>query len=83
MITNPGHPHRQSPDDLADELQNFEELARFLNPSPGGIPKLPGVDIHGLSMPLLRLGGDHILYVDFNKRVDLDARIQDAESAGR
>ena len=67
-----------------DELQNFEEIARFLNPSPGAIPRLKGVDIHGLSLPLRRgIGGDHILYVDFDQRFDLDERIKDAVRAGR
>jgi len=83
-ITDPTDQGARSPDDLAVELQNFEELARFLTPSPGGIPRLAGVDIHGISLPLRRvIGGDHILYVDFNARFDLDARIADAEAAGR
>lgn len=70
--------------EFAIELQNFEEIARFLNPSPGAIPKLKGLDIHGLSLPLRRgIGGDHILYVDFNRRFDLDERIRDAEREGR
>lgn len=71
-------------EEFAVELQNFEELARFLNPSPGAIPDLKGVDIHGLSLPLRReVGGDHTLYIDFNRRFDLDERIRDAERAGR
>lgn len=71
-------------EELAAELRNFEEIARFLNPSPGTIPQLKGVDIHGLSLPLRRgIGGDHILYVDFNKRYDLETRIQTAELSGR
>ena len=71
-------------DELAVELRNFEEIARFLNPSPGAIPVLAGVDIHGLSLPVRReVGGDHILYIDFNKRFDLDERIREAERAGR
>jgi len=81
--------HRESPrfqpgkDHAASELQNFEEIARFLRPSPGAIPQLKGLDIHGLSLPLRRgIGGDHILYVDFNQRFDLDERIRDAERDG-
>jgi serine phosphatase RsbU (regulator of sigma subunit) len=35
-------------------------------------------------MPLRHaLGGDHILYIDFDQRFDLDERIQDAVRAGR
>ena len=28
------------------------------------------------------IGGDHILYIDFNERFDLDSRIRDAERQG-
>jgi serine phosphatase RsbU (regulator of sigma subunit) len=69
---------------LTDELENFQEMARFLNPSPGEIPALDGVDIAGLSMPLREvLGGDHIVYIDFRRRYDLDARLAEAKKAGR
>ena len=72
------------PSDMAGEFQNFEEISRFLDLSPGAIPRLPGVDIHGFSMPLRgRIGGDHILYIDFNERFDLDSRILDAKREGR
>ena len=65
---------------LQDELQNFEEIARYLNPSPGEIPALSGVDIGGLFLPLRGvIGGDHVIYIDFNKRYDLDARIAETE----
>ena len=69
---------------LADELQNFQEIALALKPSSGGLPQLEGVDIHGLSLPLGgSIGGDHIIYIDFNRRYDLDRRIARAEEKGR
>ena len=69
---------------LDDELKNFLEIAATLKPSPGGIPLLAGVDIGGLSTPFKdRVGGDHIIYIDFNRRYDLDRRIRDAEARGR
>jgi serine phosphatase RsbU (regulator of sigma subunit) len=69
---------------LAEELQNFEELARFLNPSPGGIPQLDGIDIGGLFMPLHGIiGGDLVIYVDFNHRYDLHRRVKAAREEGR
>lgn len=69
---------------LADEIRNFKEIARYLNPSPGEVPELAGVDICGLSMPLKDvIGGDHILYIDFNRRYDLDARVAEAVDSGR
>lgn len=71
------------PDDLADELHNFEELTRVLKPLSGGVPSLPGIDIYGVSMPLKSvIGGDHTIYVDFNRRYDLDRRIAEAQSHG-
>ena len=71
-------------DEQTDELRNFEEIARYLNPSPGEIPQLENVDIAGLSMPLRSLiGGDHTIYIDFSQRYDLDARIAQATKEGR
>ncbi len=69
---------------LLDELENFQEIARQLIPSSGEIPQLEGIDIYGEVIPLNGVvGGDHIVFVDFNQRYDLDARIRDAQTAGR
>ena len=70
--------------ELADELENFREIARYLKPSSGEIPQIPGVDIAGLSMPLREaIGGDHIIYIDFDGRYDLTRRIGEAQQAGK
>jgi serine phosphatase RsbU (regulator of sigma subunit) len=67
---------------LTRELQNFEEMARGLMPQPGEVPRLAGIDIHGGTLALNGVvGGDHLLYVDFKQRFDLDARIAHAEAA--
>ena len=67
----------ENPDILLEELQNLEEIGRFLNPSPGEIPKLDGIEIGGFSRPLQGvLGGDHLLYIDFQKRYDLEFRVE-------
>jgi len=69
---------------LKAELDNFEEIAVKIKPDPGDVPILPGIEIAGEMMPLNgRVGGDHIVYVDFNRRYDLDARIDEARKAGR
>jgi serine phosphatase RsbU (regulator of sigma subunit) len=69
---------------LQDELDNFKQIARVLKPSPGEIPRLAGVDIAGLSLPLSgEFGGDHVVYVDFNRRYGLDALIRRARAEGR
>jgi serine phosphatase RsbU (regulator of sigma subunit) len=73
-----------SPPDPADELRNFEAIAQKINPSDSTVPRLAGADIWGEVIPLRgAIGGDHVLYVDFDRRYDLDARIVEAESAGQ
>ncbi len=74
----------QSLRQLTGELKNFEEIARHIKPPSGEIPVLKGIDIYGETIPLNGLiGGDHIIYVDFKKRYDLEARIRQAEKEGR
>ena len=69
---------------LAGELDNFEEIARYLLPQPGEVPALAGIDIYGGSLSLNgRVGGDHLIYVDFKQRFDLEARIQRATEQNR
>ena len=69
---------------LTGELDNFEAIAKYLLPLPGEVPKLHGVDIWGGTHALTGLvGGDHIIYVDFKQRFDLQARIQHASAKGR
>ncbi len=69
---------------LTDELENFEEIALRLKPEPGEIPKLPGIDVAGTIIPLAGpIGGDHIIYIDFKQRYDLDARIEKAQHKGQ
>lgn len=67
-----------------NELKNFQDIAVCIKPSPGDIPSLQGIDIAGEVIPYNRvIGGDHIIYVDFKKRYDLDSRVQIAIKAGR
>ena len=69
---------------LSQELQNFQEIAQNVKPSPGELPALQGIDIYGESLPLAGIiGGDHIIYIDFKKRFDLDARIREAVRSRR
>ena len=61
---------------LTRELENFEDIARYLLPQPGEVPRLRGIDVYGGTLPLNgAVGGDHIIYVDFKQRFDLEARI--------
>ena len=69
---------------VSDELQNFEEIMRVLKPSAGERPRLAGIDIDSVSMPFNGvLGGDHVVYVDFKRRYELDAMADKAAERGR
>jgi len=50
---------------LADELRNFHEVAQFLRPSPGDVPRIGGLDLACLALPLHDVvGGDHVAWGD-------------------
>jgi hypothetical protein len=65
---------------LDEELRRGAQyLAHRLTPTAGAIPRIPGIDIHGVTLPLNGVaGGDLLTYVDFQERFDLDARIRRA-----
>ncbi|MBN2135009.1 MAG: serine/threonine-protein phosphatase [Acidobacteria bacterium] len=66
---------------LRDEIDNFETIAKQIKPESGELPTLSGIDIYGEIMPHKGpIGGDHIIYVDFNKRYDLDLLIEEANN---
>jgi serine phosphatase RsbU (regulator of sigma subunit) len=69
---------------LTGELDNFEQIAQYLLPQPGDLPRLQGVDVFGGTLALNgTIGGDHLIYVDFKQRFNLPARIEHAVSHGR
>jgi serine phosphatase RsbU (regulator of sigma subunit) len=69
---------------LADELGNFEDIIKHLIPQPGDVPRLQGIDMCGGTLALHgSVGGDHLIYVDFKQRFDLERRIQHASEKGR
>lgn len=69
---------------MIDELENFEEISKYLKPLPGEIPYVKNVDLYGDTISLKGIiGGDHIVYVDFNKRYDLNALIKDLKNKGK
>lgn len=71
-------------EDLAEELANFREIASYLKPPTSRLPRLPGIDICGLGLPLHgELGGDHVIYLDFKSRYNLKARAARAEREKR
>jgi hypothetical protein len=65
------------------EIKNLLDLSAPLVPQPGQIPAIDGIDIYGESIPLHgALGGDHIIFIDFDRRYDIDERIRRALSSG-
>ena len=75
---------RSSVEQLTGELDNFQDIASNIKPRAGEVPRLDGIDIYGETLPLNGVvGGDHIIYVDFKRRYDLDARIRQAAEEGR
>ena len=69
---------------LTRELDNFRDIAKYILPTPGEVPRVAGIDVFGGSLPLGgSAGGDHIMYIDFKQRYDLDARIARAHKDGR
>jgi len=69
---------------LMSELHNFQENAKYLIPSAGEIPDMQGIEVYGEAVPLNGIiGGDHIVYVPFRQRYDLDARIRRARATGK
>jgi serine phosphatase RsbU (regulator of sigma subunit) len=69
---------------LRDELKNFEQIAQHLIPKSGELPRLRGFDVYGGTLPLNGVvGGDHLIYMDFKQRFDLERRIAQAAENGR
>ncbi len=69
---------------LRGELENFEEIAKNLIPQPGDVPRLRGLDICGGTLPLNgQVGGDHLIWLDFKQRFDLEARAHRGLGEGR
>jgi serine phosphatase RsbU (regulator of sigma subunit) len=69
---------------LPGELENFEEIVKHLLPQPGAVPRIHGIDIHGGTLALNGpKGGDHLIFVDFKERFDLERRIRRGLEQGK
>ena len=69
--------------EIRAELTNLEEIGLATKATWGDLPNLRGIDIDGATLPLRQaIGGDHVIYLDFKQRYDLDRRIAEAEAAG-
>lgn len=56
-----------------------EYLRERLMPVEGAIPRIPGIEMYGNSIPAGTVGGDLFEYINFKQRYDIGARIQQAE----
>ncbi len=56
-----------------------EYLRDRLMPVEGAIPRIPGIEMFGNSVPAEAVGGDLFEYINFQQRYDIDARIQRAQ----
>lgn len=75
---------RRDTQELLSELENFQDIASYLKARPGDVPRLQGIDVFGETIPLNGIvGGDHLIYLDFKQRYDLEARIARAVEQGR
>jgi len=69
---------------LPGELENFEEIVKHLIPRSGEVPRIDGIDIFGGTLAFSgSVGGDHLIYVDFKQRFDLESRIRRGTEEGR
>jgi len=68
---------------LDRELVNFQNIARRLKPHSGDVSSIEGIEIYGESTFLNgEIGGDHITYIDFERRFDMENRIAQAMKEG-
>lgn len=56
-----------------------EYLRERLMPVEGAIPRIPGIEMFGNSIPAGTVGGDLFEYINFQQRYDIDARIERAQ----
>ena len=74
---------RQSPTGLDEEMENFRSILAAVYAYPETF-SLERIDLFGRTSSLTgELGGDHVVFVDFARRFDLDRRIAEARAAGR
>ena len=60
------------------DLSIDEYLRERLMPVEGSIPRIPGIEMYGDSVPVEKVGGDLFEYINFQQRYDITARIQQA-----
>lgn len=60
--------------------ESIAERLLHIKPDPGEIPRLDEIEVAGVTLPREgAVGGDHIIYIDFNRRYDLDTLTREKE----
>jgi serine phosphatase RsbU (regulator of sigma subunit) len=76
------HEGSYSPSLCCSELENFVRIIQLIRPPNLGM-HIGQVEVYGDTVFLNgAAGGDHVVYVDFDRRYDLDRRIQAANDRG-
>jgi serine phosphatase RsbU (regulator of sigma subunit) len=82
MMTIKNHGNIAPPEPCCSEIENFVRTVRLIGPPRPGI-RIGQVEVYGDSVFLNgAAGGDHIIYVEFERRYDLERRIRAAVEAG-
>ena len=66
---------------VSSTLDNY--LRKRLKPVEGAIPRLPGIEMFGNSIPAANADGDLFEYINFQQRYNIDARIERANKLAR
>jgi serine phosphatase RsbU (regulator of sigma subunit) len=76
------HSHAGGSEFCCPEIDNFVSIVRRIRP-PSQPVRHGAIDVYGNSTFLNgAAGGDHIIYLDFDERYDIDRRIRQAKEAG-
>jgi serine phosphatase RsbU (regulator of sigma subunit) len=76
------HSHASGGNFCCPEIENFVEIVQRIRP-PAQPSRHGSIEVFGKSIFLNgAAGGDHIIYLDFDERYDLDRRIRQAAEAG-
>jgi serine phosphatase RsbU (regulator of sigma subunit) len=75
--------NRKRVSQLEAELANFRSMMEYVNSIPEDV-SLANIEVSGRTFPQNGvLGGDHIIFVDFKRRYNLDARMDSALAKGQ
>lgn len=75
--------NRKRVSQLESELTNFRSMMEYVNSIPEDV-SLANIEVSGRTYPKNGiLGGDHIIFVDFKRRYNLDARMDTALAKGQ